>query len=94
MKDKIKNIIDTINDRRRWKVYLYYDGVLIKRIKAKIDVINNKNKKYIINVYFKKQLFKANKVNIIVSPTYLLHTDEKNKKIYMGVAIERGAPIR
>jgi hypothetical protein len=93
MINKIKNIIDTIKDHRRWTVYLYYDGVLIKRIKARLDVINDKNHKYIINVYFKKQLFKNNKVNIIVSPTVLLHTDENKKKIYMGVAIERGVPI-
>lgn len=89
----IKNIIDTIMDHKRWKVYLYYDGVLIKRIKANLNVVNDRNHKYIINVYFKKQLFDSNKVNIIVSPRVLLHTDEKRKKIYMGVAIERGVSI-
>ena len=47
----IKNIIDTIKDRRRWRVYLYYNGVLIKRIKANLDVVNDKKHKYIINVY-------------------------------------------
>ena len=89
----IKNIIDTIRNHRRWRVYLYYNGVLIKRIKANLDVVNDKKHKYIINVYFKKQLFDSNKVNIIVSPAVLLHTDEKRKKIYMGVAIERGATL-
>lgn len=93
MKEKIKNIIDTIKDHKRWSVYLYYDGILIKRIKADLNVVNDKTKKYIINVYFKKQIFKSNKVNIIATPTVLLHTDEENKKIYMGVAIERGVPI-
>lgn len=89
----IKNISDTIRNHKRWRVYLYYNGVLIKRIKASLDVVNDKKHKYIINVYFKKQLFNSNKVNIIVSPTVLLHTDEKRKKIYMGVAIERGATL-
>lgn len=93
MKNKIKNIIDTIRNHKRWNVYLYYDGILIKRIKATLDEVNDNKKKYIINVYFKKQLFKSNKVNIIANPTVLLHTDEKKKKIYMGVAIERGVPI-
>lgn len=89
----IKNIVKTIMDHKRWKIYLYYNGVLIKRIKANLNVVNDKKHKYIINVYFKKQLFDSNKVNIIVSPTVLLHTDEKRKKIYMGVAIERGVSI-
>ena len=94
MINKIKNIIDTIKDHRRWSVYLYYNGIFIKKVKTYLYEVNDRNKKYIINVYFKKQIFKSNKVKIIVSPTVLLHTDEKKKRIYYGTVLESGVPIR
>ena len=49
---------------------------------------------YVINVWYKKQIFKNNKVNIIVRPKVLLKNDEKNKKTYWGVVLEEGTIIQ
>lgn len=87
---KIKSLIE----RRRWNLYLYYDGIRIKRLRVYRDELEDiKNQTYRIKVYFKKQIFKTNIVEIIVSPKVLLYTDEVKRKICIGVIIERGIEL-
>lgn len=84
----IKNIIE----HRKWKMYLYYNGILIKTLKINENEEPVKNS-YVINVWFKKQLFKSNKVQIIVRPKVLLKNNDKEKKTYWGVVFESGIEI-
>lgn len=89
----IKKIKDLWN-RRKWKLYLYYDGIKIKRLKVYQEELSRlKEKRYVINVYFKKQLFNSRKVNIIVSPRVLLNTNNDTRKIYVGVVLEKGQEL-
>lgn len=86
--------IRSLWENRRWNLYLYYDGIRIKRLKVYRDELEDlKNKEYEINVFFKKQLFKSNIVNIIVSPKVILHTDDIKRKVCIGVVIERGIEL-
>jgi hypothetical protein len=89
----IKKIKDLWN-RRKWKLYLYYDGIKIKRLKVYQEELSRlKEKRYVVNVYFKKQLFNSRKVNIIVSPRVLLNTNNDARKIYVGVVLEKGQEL-
>lgn len=78
--------------KKKWTLYLYYNGVLIKKIKIDRDEAPNENS-YVINVWFKKQIFKNNLVGIIVRPTRLLLNDEKKRKTYWGTVLETGIEI-
>lgn len=94
MINKIKKYIMKLWDNRRWKIYLYYDGIKIKELKMHRNELEDlKNTKFCIDVYFKKQLFKSNMVNVIVSPAVLLYSDEKNRVISIGVVIEQGTRL-
>ena len=72
---------------RKWKLYLYFNGIQIKRLKINdIDDI----KVMSINIYWHKELFGRNKINAIIRPTKLLMTDEEKKITYWGVVFEKG----
>lgn len=75
-----------------WTLYLYYSGVLIKKVKIKEQEAPADNS-YVINVYFKKKLFGSNKVGVIVRPVRLLKNDEVNRKTYWGTTLETGIEI-
>ena len=76
----------------KWKLYLYYNGVLIKVLKIDENEAPAENS-YVINVWFKQQIFKNIKANIIVRPKVLLKNDEINRKTYWGVVLEEGTVI-
>lgn len=91
---KIKDLFNKLNEVKRWKIYIYYNGILIKTKKVKKEkLMDLKNEKYIITIFNKRQLFKSMLVNIVVRPTVLLHTDNKHKKVYIGVIIENGVEL-
>lgn len=75
--------------KKEWKLYLYYNGILIKKIRINEDEAPANNT-YAFNVYFKKKLFGSNIAGVIVTPTNLLKNDEQNKKTYWGVSFELG----
>lgn len=88
------NKIKRLMDHRKWNLYLYYNGIKIKKLKVhKEDLEDLINKKYDIKVYFKKQLFKSNIVEIIVSPVVLLYTEDNKRKVCVGVVIEPGIKL-
>lgn len=79
-------------NRKKWTLYLYYNGVLIKKLKINENEAPSENS-YVLNVWLKKQLFGTNKVNIIVKPVRLLKNDDANKKTYWGTILETGTEI-
>lgn len=76
----------------KWTLYLYYRGIRIKKLKIDKNEAPADNV-YIVNVYFKKQLFGSNFVNIAVRPTYILHNDDLKQKSYWEVIFEEGIKI-
>ena len=78
--------------KKKWALYLYYNGVRIKKLKIDENEAPAENS-YAINVWFKKQLFKNNLAGVIVRPVRLLKNDEKNRKTYWGTTLETGIEI-
>ena len=87
MKVKVKQL-----KNKRWTLYLYYNGVLIKKVKISKDEAPSENN-YAITVYGKKKLFGTNKAGIIVKPIRLLKNDEKKCRTYWGTTLETGVEI-
>ena len=88
------NIIKERLNNKKWNLNLYYDGVKIKKIKVyKNELKDLKNERYEIKVFFKKQLFKSNIVEIIVSPVVLLYANDKKREVCVGVVIEAGQKL-
>lgn len=78
--------------KKKWTLYLYYNGVLIKKLKINENEAPAENS-YVINVWFKKQLFNNNLAGVIVRPVRLLKNDENRKKTYWGTTLETGIEI-
>ena len=78
--------------KKKWTLYLYYSGILIKKLKIQEQEAPGDNS-YAFNVYFKKKLFGSNIAGVIVRPIRLLKNDEKNKKTYWGATFETGIEI-
>ena len=71
---------------------MYYNGVLIKKLRISEDEAPAQNS-YAIRVYFKKQLFKNVIAGVVVKPIRLLKNDEKNRKTYWGTTLETGIEV-
>lgn len=78
--------------KKNWKLYLYYNGVLIKKIRINENEAPAENS-YAIRVWFKKSLFKNNVASVVVRPRRLLKNDEKERKTYWGAILETGIDI-
>ena len=80
------------NRKNKWKLYLFYNGILIKKIKIEDNEAPADNV-YFITVIGKKSVFGSNLVKIAVRPKVLLDNNEENKKTYWGVVFEKGVNI-
>ena len=76
----------------KWKLYLFYNGMLIKKVRINKEEAPADNV-YFIRVYGKKSMFGSNVVSIAVRPKVLLDNDEKKKRTYWGVVFEKGVNI-
>lgn len=87
MEIKVKQI-----KNRKWTLYLYYSGILIKKKRINSNEAPGENS-YAVNVYFKKKLFGTNKAGVVVRPIRLLKNDENKRKTYWGCTLETGIEI-
>lgn len=78
--------------KRKWKLYLYYNGVLIKKVRINENEAPAENS-YVVRTYFKKKIFGSNTANVIVKPVRLLKNDEKRKRTYWGTTFETGIQV-
>ena len=76
----------------RWKLYLFYNGMLIKKVKINKDEAPA-DKVYFIRVYGKKSIFGSNIVELAVRPKELLDNNENKRRTYWGVVFEKGVSI-
>ena len=90
MFNKLINEIKRKWNNRKWTMYLFYNGILIKKVKInsgeEIDTV-------FIRVIGHKAMFGAHVVGLVVKPVKLLKTDEKGKKTYWGVIFEKGEEV-
>lgn len=92
---KIKKLIKKIRKhlKRRndhWTLYLYYNGLLVKKLKIDKNEAPNDNS-YCITIR-NKNIYKG-RTSIIVRPVRLLKNDEKHKRTYWGITHELGVEI-
>lgn len=78
--------------RKRWKLYLYLNGLCIKKIYID-ENIKPKDEIFVINVWFKKNIFNSNYIKTIVRPTKLIYTNDKNKETHWEFEYEKGIDI-
>lgn len=78
--------------KKQWKLYLYYNGILIKKVKINEDEKPNENS-YPVRVFFKQQLFKNIVASVVVKPIRLLKTDEQKRRTYWGCTMETGIEV-
>lgn len=76
----------------KWKLYLFYNGMLIKKVRINKEEAPADNV-YFIRVYGKKSIFGSNVVSLAVRPKVLLDNDENKKRTYWGVVFEKGVNI-
>lgn len=84
------NKIKALFKKKKWTLYLYYNGILIKRKKindiSDISVMS-------INILGHKELFGKRKVNVVIRPVKLLLTEENKKNTHWGVVFEKGIDV-
>lgn len=95
MKKSIKKYIKRIkkwlkNKKDRWTLYLYFNGILVKKIKIDKNEAP-KDQTYCITIK-NKNIYKG-RTSVIVRPVRLLKNDEKHRKTYWGVTHELGIEI-
>lgn len=78
--------------KKTWKLYLYYNGILIKKVRINEDEAPNKQS-YAVRTFFKQQLFKNIVASVVVRPVRLLKTDEKKRRTYWGTTLEIGEEV-
>jgi len=83
-------IIDRIFRKKRWDLYLYYNGIMIKRVKIKNG---EEIKPMSINIVGHKELFGKSKIRTVICPVKLLLTEESKKKTHWGVIFEKGVDV-
>ena len=81
-----------VGNMKKWKLYLYYNGVLIKKLRIDENEAPAQNS-YAIKVYFKKFLFKNTISGLVVRPVRILKNDEVHRKTYWGVVLEQGEQV-
>jgi len=86
-----KKILQIIHDTKKWKLYLFYDGVLIKKIKLRNE--DFQNKPIYITIVGHKDKFGKFIVGRMVVPVRLLKTDDTKKITYWGVIDEIGVEV-
>lgn len=86
-----KKILQIIHDTKKWKLYLFYDGVLIKKIKLRNE--DFQNKPIYITIVGHKNKFGKFIVGRMVVPKRLLKTDDTKKITYWGVIDEIGVEV-
>lgn len=76
--------------KKKWKVYLFYNGIFIKKVKIK-----NKEEltSFFITVIGHKKMFGKYITKILVKPKELLKTNDDKKQMFFGVVFERGVNI-
>lgn len=80
-------------EKSKWKLYLFYNGCLIKKVNIDETTIV-KDLVLDITVIGHKALFGKNIITLMVKPTKLLKTDLDKRKTYWGVVFEKGVEVK
>lgn len=79
-------------NHRKWTYYLFYNGVMIKKVKVNENIDITKEVLN-IRVLGHKHLFGKNNIILMVKPIRLLKADIDHKVAYLGVKNEIGVEV-
>lgn len=79
-------------NKKRWKLYLYLNNICIKKLYID-DEIKPKEEIFVINVWFKRNIFNSNHIKTVVRPTKLIYTDMKKRETHWEFEYEKGIDI-
>ena len=85
----MKRFIDKLLKRDKWKVYLYYQNRLIKKLYVE-ESFQPLDEIYVIRVYFKKYLMGIWNTQIVCQPKALKFTNNEKKEIHIEVSLFGG----
>ena len=92
IKDKIKQKIDKLLKKDKWKLYLYYKNQCIKRLFVD-DTEQVFSNVYKVNIYLKKHLFGSFFVKTMFIAYKIKFIDKAKKEIYIEVSDYIGGEI-
>ena len=78
--------------KKNWTLYLYYNGILVKKVRISETEIPIHNS-YVVRVWFKKNLFGSNVATVILRPVELLRNDDERQHTHYGAIHERGVEM-
>lgn len=78
--------------RRKWKMHLYLNGIYVGKVKLKAEEKPSDNN-YVVDFWFKKQIFHSIHVKSVIHPTRCLGTDEKKKITHWSFEYEKGVEV-
>lgn len=81
-----------LDKNKQWTLYLFYDGVMIKKLKINPEEEIAKQV-YYIKVIGHKHLFGKNIIHLMVRPIRLLKTEVDKRRTYWGVKNELGVEV-
>jgi hypothetical protein len=82
-------MLDKILKKDKWKIYLYYQNRLIKKIYVD-DKFKPLDEIYVFKVWFKKYLMGSWFTQIVVRPKALKFTDNDKKQVHIEVEMFGG----
>lgn len=91
--NKIKNIINKILKKDKWKIYLYYNNQLIKKVYREED-FDLKDNVFIVRVLFKKHLFGTINTKIVCKFIKVKFYDDVNKEMHCEVDLYAGREVK
>ena len=78
--------------KKNWKLYLYYNGVLVKKVRIFEQEAPSHNS-YVVKIWGKKNIFGSHVATVILRPVELLKNEEMKRKTNWGAIYERGVDV-
>lgn len=92
IKGKIKQKIDKLLKKDKWKLYLYYKNQCIKRLYIE-DNEQVFSTVYKVNIYFKKHIFGSDFIKTMLIAYKVKFIDKAKKEVYIEVKDYIGGEI-
>lgn len=91
--NKIKQKINKILKKDKWKIYLYYNNQLIKKVYREPE-FDLKENVFIVRILFKKHLFGTINTKIVCKFNKIKYYDDIKKEMHCEVDLYTGREVK